>query len=314
MIEQIRLFNSDNLEALKSLPDNSVDSIVTDPPYGLGKEPDPLEMLKAWINDDHYEHKGKGGFMGAEITKEILFKLYIVDYLSISDIAKKLNTHRSKIRNLLKFYNLYENRLVELIKYSQISKDQMLKLYVAENKTVEYIINIYNIKSEKIFFKILKYLNIPKRSVADFRKRHIKDGINKENLEFLYINEEKSLQKIAEIFNCGKSTISRHLDKYNIPKRKGNSYDQLKKNPSEHKKYGKDWRTQRNIRLEVDNYQCQQCGDINNLEVHHWTPYRFSYDNSLDNLVTVCHECHVDKHKEYIREGWIQEAEEEMYG
>ena len=29
------LINSDNLEVLKSLPDNSIDSVVTDPPYGL---------------------------------------------------------------------------------------------------------------------------------------------------------------------------------------------------------------------------------------------------------------------------------------
>lgn len=32
---EMKLFNSDNLEILKTLPDNSVDSIVTDPPYGL---------------------------------------------------------------------------------------------------------------------------------------------------------------------------------------------------------------------------------------------------------------------------------------
>lgn len=29
------LINSDNMEVLKSLPDNSIDSVVTDPPYGL---------------------------------------------------------------------------------------------------------------------------------------------------------------------------------------------------------------------------------------------------------------------------------------
>jgi len=32
---QTKLIHSDCLEALKNLPDNSVDSVVTDPPYGL---------------------------------------------------------------------------------------------------------------------------------------------------------------------------------------------------------------------------------------------------------------------------------------
>lgn len=41
----MRLYNQDNREALKELPDNSVDSIVTDPPYGLSF------MNKKWDYD-----------------------------------------------------------------------------------------------------------------------------------------------------------------------------------------------------------------------------------------------------------------------
>jgi hypothetical protein len=43
----------------------SVDSIVTDPPYGLSKEPDIREVLQHWLRGDHYEHNGQG-FMGRE--------------------------------------------------------------------------------------------------------------------------------------------------------------------------------------------------------------------------------------------------------
>lgn len=57
------IIHSDNLPYLKTLPDNSIDSIVTDPPYGLGKEPDALAMLKDWLDTGHYEVKGSG-FMG----------------------------------------------------------------------------------------------------------------------------------------------------------------------------------------------------------------------------------------------------------
>lgn len=58
-----RLYLGDNLKALKKLPENSVHSVVTDPPYGLSKEPNILEMLSSWLEDKKYDHKSKG-FMG----------------------------------------------------------------------------------------------------------------------------------------------------------------------------------------------------------------------------------------------------------
>ncbi len=53
----------DSLAYLQSLPDNSVDAVVTDPPYGLGTPPDPATVLAAWLDTGHHEVKG-GGFMG----------------------------------------------------------------------------------------------------------------------------------------------------------------------------------------------------------------------------------------------------------
>lgn len=58
-----QLHLGDCLETLKTLPDNSVEAIVTDPPYGLSAEPDMAEVLKHWLAGDDYKHKG-GGFMG----------------------------------------------------------------------------------------------------------------------------------------------------------------------------------------------------------------------------------------------------------
>lgn len=59
------LFNGDCLDVLKTLPDNSVDSIVTDPPYGLSNQSqdDIVKCLTAWLADEAYTH-GSGGFMG----------------------------------------------------------------------------------------------------------------------------------------------------------------------------------------------------------------------------------------------------------
>lgn len=58
-----QIIHGDNIEVLKSYPDNSIDSIVTDAPYGLGKEPSPVKVMKAWAECGHYDVQGKG-FMG----------------------------------------------------------------------------------------------------------------------------------------------------------------------------------------------------------------------------------------------------------
>lgn len=55
-----------SLDRLKELPDNSFDSIVTDPPYGLSDKQDITQILTEWVSgNDAYIPKGKG-FMGKE--------------------------------------------------------------------------------------------------------------------------------------------------------------------------------------------------------------------------------------------------------
>jgi site-specific DNA-methyltransferase (adenine-specific) len=68
-MEQIRLFNEDCLVAIKNLPDNSVDSIVTDPPYHLtsitkrfGKD----GSAPAKFGTDGAFQRASKGFMGKE--------------------------------------------------------------------------------------------------------------------------------------------------------------------------------------------------------------------------------------------------------
>lgn len=51
-------------ERMQGLPDNSVDSVVVDPPYGLSREPDAAEVLRHWLAGDDYKH-GSAGFGGA---------------------------------------------------------------------------------------------------------------------------------------------------------------------------------------------------------------------------------------------------------
>ena len=70
---------------------------------------------------------------------------------------------------------------------------------------------------------------------------------------------------------------------------------------------GKDWRRAKAAALRRDNFTCQQCESLNDLEVHHWEPYAISFDNSLENLVTLCRSCHQEKHAEYRREGFYED-------
>ena len=55
----------DCLETLKTLPDCSVDSVITDPPYGLSqhKPQQVIDCLTAWLKGEEYKPNGSG-FMG----------------------------------------------------------------------------------------------------------------------------------------------------------------------------------------------------------------------------------------------------------
>jgi len=62
-------------------------------------------------------------------------------------------------------------------------------------------------------------------------------------------------------------------------------------------RYGDDWSNIRLLIYSRDNYTCQHCKRLmrNSKEafhVHHKVPFLFSFDNSLNNLITLCKSCH----------------------
>ena len=61
----MKILHGNNIELLNTLPDNSIDAVVTDPPYGLGKEPNAELLMQDWIEKGYHEVKGSG-FMGKE--------------------------------------------------------------------------------------------------------------------------------------------------------------------------------------------------------------------------------------------------------
>lgn len=57
------VYLGDCREVMARLEPQCHHAVVTDPPYGLGKEPDPVEVMTSWAKCGHHEVAG-GGFMG----------------------------------------------------------------------------------------------------------------------------------------------------------------------------------------------------------------------------------------------------------
>jgi 5-methylcytosine-specific restriction endonuclease McrA len=49
--------------------------------------------------------------------------------------------------------------------------------------------------------------------------------------------------------------------------------------------------------LERDGWSCQWCGSLRNLEVHHRTFRSRLGDDTAENLITLCADCHRAEHK-----------------
>ena len=63
----VKILHADCLEMLRKLPDNSIDSVITDPPYGLSNTTPAhvLEAMTAWVTGDReFIPATSGGFMG----------------------------------------------------------------------------------------------------------------------------------------------------------------------------------------------------------------------------------------------------------
>jgi len=59
------LIKGDNIDALRAMPSDSVDVVVTDPPYGLSADPDIVAILAGWLKDGLTPDGAVGkGFMG----------------------------------------------------------------------------------------------------------------------------------------------------------------------------------------------------------------------------------------------------------
>lgn len=58
-----------------------------------------------------------------------------------------------------------------------------------------------------------------------------------------------------------------------------------------------EWREKRKEFLELANYECEECGEKDGLQVHHLS-YENIGDETEDDVQVLCRECHEDKELE----------------
>ncbi len=54
----------------------------------------------------------------------------------------------------------------------------------------------------------------------------------------------------------------------------------------------------RNQVLERDGWRCQDCGAAKDLQVHHMKPRSRLGGDVMDNLITLCVNCHRERHRD----------------
>ena len=91
-----------------------------------------------------------------------------------------------------------------------------------------------------------------------------------------------SYQQIGALFGCSRQRVHQILSGYQIAKKS-----------LEHKK---GWYNQLRLAVFVrDNGECQKCGSVEGIILHHIDGN--NANNALDNLITVCNNCHLDIHR-----------------
>ena len=65
--------------------------------------------------------------------------------------------------------------------------------------------------------------------------------------------------------------------------------------------HSEEWRQKRNQVLKRDGFRCQMCGTAKNLRVHHISYEHLNQDEELDDLITLCDNCHTKIHEQDIK-------------
>jgi len=291
-------------------------------------KPKRLKITKELLVDLHYNQKKSqseiGRFLGLtrhsifnyfkkfdihtiyynsspEISKDELYRLYIIEEKEANDIAKLFNVNPCVIKKRLKSYNINKRK----IQASKFKYEELFELYIRQNKTSYEIAEILNSNPNSVI-KTLKKYNISIRKAC---KRNYKDKIktNCLNCGKELLRHPNYIKRIGRQYcsvECKNHWISNNLVGPNHLNFKGYISD-----------YGKEWGSiKRKIRKR--DKVCKMCGknksNSRNLDVHHIIPFRLfgaenhEKANNFLNLACYCNKCH-KKAENLSRLIWDQE-------
>jgi IS30 family transposase len=111
----------------------------------------------------------------------------------------------------------------------------------------------------------------------------------KEEIEYLYFQQNMSQKQIAEYFGSHQTLIGRvmrrlGIERLSVGRRAG---------PANHKY--KDGKSSRLYRTVITKDKCRKCGTTDDLGIHHKNDDH--YDNRLENLEVLCNRCHMSETK-----------------
>lgn len=186
---------------------------------------------------------------------------------------------------------------------------------------------------------------------AHNNKSYPKELLDRNIMYDLYINKHYTKEQLGKRFNCAPHVIDRVLRKFNIPVRdnsqskigvqRGECHHNWKGGITPLYKRCREFYSTNLAQLvrERDRFCCQMCGSKEEIQVHHVVNFKdilsqILMENSdldpqkdleqlyaiiinderflsLDNLITLCKECHLYKVHHYIKTISIQSSQEE---
>ncbi len=158
--------------------------------------------------------------------------LYVIQGLSTVDIGSLWQTHSNTIIFFLRAFNIPirakgKMSLLDLAKYQQTFealKNDLYRMYIDENKTTAEIAELMKLKPHTIL-NYLKTLGINCQNVGKrfANHKHSMPASVQEietELRRLYVDEQKSLLDIAQLWGVDFSTISKNLKRFGISTRR----------------------------------------------------------------------------------------------
>ena len=162
-------------------------------------------LVSSRIKENGFKKKDKYDF----ITKELLNELYNKQQLPMEDIAKKLKVSAGCIKGRLLKYNF--SIYTYGINYKEIPKEELERLYVHEQKSTKEVAKIYGVTDELIRNRLHKY-NIEIRGSKNRLGKYkgALKNVSKEMLYKMYIEENKTVQEIADFLILQKDMLAQN--------------------------------------------------------------------------------------------------------